>query len=202
MLTDAIKPTNESLYQPQNHAMKDPQVTLDEMKAQIRALEAQLALAKGTQDQVGVTAAPTPKVELLKRIELLLRSRPYSTDELAKAVGEPLMRVQEKLKALRQNLADVGTPAQARWVWKVGDDTSAKDLRDLVARLIEGHAMTTAELAQITGARMPRVNGVLVDLQRTPGVPIYNLGSAFRAQWLILPKTARPANLPPKSVKR
>jgi hypothetical protein len=195
--SEMLNGTSKSVADEQDTS-NDPAVVLDDLKQQIKDLEARLALARGTQDNI---EAPK-KMDIGTKIEMALRSHIFTTEELAKAVGEPVAKVQEKLKSIRKNLADVGTPDLARWVWRIGDDTPASELRDLVARLIEGHAMTTAELTRITGARMSRVNGVIVDLQRTPDVQIYDLGSKFRAKWIILPKAARPANLPPKVVKK
>jgi hypothetical protein len=176
---------------------KPVESVLADLKSQIEDLQKQLSMAKGTRNEVRLPVA------LEARIEHVLRSQICTTEELAKILKEPMAKVTEKLKSIRRNLSDVGTPSQAKWTWKIGDNTPAKELKDLVARLITypQPPMTTAELARITGARMPRVNGVLVELQRDPAVPIFDLGSSFRAKWLILPRGARPANLPPKAKK-
>jgi hypothetical protein len=183
------------------HKLPDPLTAIAELKAQVQALEKQITLARGTRDVQG-PKPPAPKAELGVRLEQVLRTKACTTEELAKLVGEPFDKVKTRLKELRKHLADVGTAEQAKWVWRIGDDTPSKDLRDLIERLISGHKMTTAQLTTITGARMSRVNGALVDLQRDPSVPIYNLGTDFRAEWLIVPKNAKPANLPPKAPKR
>ena len=175
---------------------KDPAAVLADMQRQIKELQEKLSLARGTEE-----ITPPVRMELTEKIEHTLRSKICTTAELAKTINEPLIKVQEKLKAIRRHLADVGTPEEARWVWRIGDDTPASELRRMVAMLIEGRTLTTAELTRITGARMSRVNGVIVELQRDPEVPIYNLGSQFRAKWLILPKEAKPAKLPPKANK-
>lgn len=175
---------------------KDTAAALAEMTERITQLERQL-LARGTRD-LRRPEARSAERPLEARIEAALRSRVLTTEELAKTVGAATDKVREKLKEIRKYVADVGTVDQARWIWRVGDESSTKELRDVVARLIEDQPLTTAQLAKITGARMSRVNGVLVDLQRTPGVKIYNVGSDFRARWWILPANAKPANLPPK----
>jgi len=176
----------------------DPLAAIDALKSQIAALEQQVKFARGTQDIARVE--PKPK-DLFAKIEHALRGRVMTTDELARAVGEPANKVQAKIKEVRKALADVGHPEQARWTLRLGDETSAKELRDLVIVLLKDQPMTTAELVKATGARMPRVNGVLVDIQRAGKEKIFNLGSDFRARWFILPEQAKDARLPPKSAK-
>lgn len=185
----------------------DPMDKIEELKAQIRALEKQYA--RGTRDNI--EPPKDIRLDLVAKIERALRSNIYTTEELAKAIGEPTDKVRTKIKDIRKNLADVGTPDRAKWLWRLGDDCSAKDLKDTVQRLITGVKRTTAELTTITGARMSRVNGVLVELQRAtkrvngevvPAHAIYNAGTDYRAEWLIMPERARPANLPPKAPKK
>lgn len=178
----------------------DPLAEINVLKAQISALERQVKMAKGTQDIVPPAEAK-PK-DLAAKITHALRGQILTTDELARSVGEPANKVQAKIKEIRKALADVGHPEQARWTLRLGDETSAKELRDVVVVLIKDQPMTTAELVKATGARMSRVNGVLVDIQRAGKEKIFNLGSDYRARWFILPEGAKDARLPPKVVKK
>lgn len=179
------------------------------MKAQIELLERQV-MARGTENNVRspkgleIPKVPVPvaKPELGVRIEQTLRNKILSTDELARTVEEPLTKVQAWIKANRKSVADVGTADTAKWVWRVGDEGPSKELQAMVAMLITHVPMTTAELTKVTGARMARVNGVLVEIQRNQDVPIYNTGSDYRGRWYILPPHAKRANLPPKQPKK
>lgn len=191
--SDSMTDTTETVQAP---ARLDPAELLNQMAAQIADLRKRLDAAKIQ------TASPVPVPDLPIRIEKVLRGKICTIDELSREVGAPLTKVQDAIKGLRKQLVDVGTPFQSQWLWRIGDDVPARVLKDTIARLIEGRALTTAELSRITGARMPRVNGVLVELQRDPGVQIYDLGTPFRARWLILPSKARPANLPAKKKKK
>ncbi len=203
MLNDTTKHTETDTTHTNGngHVAKqpDPVAVLANLEKQLDDLKKQIA--RGTRNDVQAPAE-VRRPDLAARIEHALRGQICTTEELARSVGEPAAKVQERLKALRKNLADVGTADQARWVWRVGDETPAKELRDLVQRLIEDQPLTTAQLTKITGARMSRVNGVLVEIQRTPDVAIYNLGSDYRARWWVMPKGAKPANLPPKGAKK
>jgi hypothetical protein len=190
-----------TVAQPLDHAK-----ILADAKALVQALEAQLAW--GTRDNLKTPPAEEPKADIAAKINAELHAHVRTTEELAKAIGESVEKTKGWIKANRARVADIGTPAQAKWVWRMGDQTSTKDLQAMVQRIITETPMTTAELVAVTGARMGRVNGVLVEIQRAvdaegkPLVPIFNTGTKFRARWYILPAHAERANLPPKRAKK
>src|SRR5688500_17844453 len=113
-------------------APKTPEQILAEARALVESLEKKLA--RGTRDVTPDVPREIPKPaikppEFGERAEQVLRSKIVTTDELSKLTGEKLDKVQAWIKANRSKRSDIGTPAQAKWLWKVGDDGTAKDLQ-------------------------------------------------------------------------
>jgi len=158
-------------------------------------LEAQLKLARGTRE-----IAPLPKSTTATRIELALRERVLTLDELAHAIGETASKTAAALRPLRKNLGNVGTPARARWIWRVGDRASPESLRASLLALITDQPLTTGELVAATGARASRVSGELVAIQRS-GAQVLNLGTKQRHRWFVIPAGAGDARLALKGAK-
>lgn len=121
--------------------------------------------------------------------------------QVAKATGLSIGKTTEAIRVLRQDrrIANVGSEDFPQWTLRIGDDTSTKELHAEVSRLIHERPMTMQELVDFTGARMSRISGVLVQIQRSEGQRVLNLGSARRARWLLLSENTKVANLTPKS---
>jgi hypothetical protein len=200
MLTDeATRNESQDEVQPTTRKKEDVVKMLENMKEQMLsqaeqlvALETQLRLARGTKDIL----KPTPQ-GLDERAEEQLRSRILSTEELAKSVGEDVDTVRHWIRKNRRNVADIGVAMNAKWFWKLNDDSPQKVVQDLVFRIISTVPMTTAQLSAQVGVRMPKINAALVAIQRNPTNHIYNTGSDYRGVWYILPPHARRANLAP-----
>lgn len=163
-----------------------------EAEARAERLEAEraLKLARGTGDvRVAAEAAAraarvTPATApLAERLEAILRGpfAPLELRAIASAAAEPAARVLEQLKRWRKmpcptrstddapdakQVYNMGTEDNPSWIWVIGDEAPADELRDMVKRLIRLKPMTFAELTLATGARRGRLSGQLVQLQR------------------------------------
>lgn len=179
---------------------------------QARALErtfAELAsrLARGTSDVTeAAKTASKPEisedsrhVDLRTSVQALLRRESLSLSQVARATGEPSARVSAVLRQLRQEklVHNVGGAEHPIWSLRIGDHTTTTELGALVRRLVSERPMTTRELTDATGARMSRVGGCLVHLQRTDR-QLVNLGTPRQARWFLVSDRARTAHLEPK----
>jgi len=187
---------------------------VDQLQAQVEKLSKELSLARGTgdvQEQARKAVATTRKpkaakteepprkrtMTLLEAIEQTLKEKPTSMEQLSRQFHTPLDRVMKAMTGVKDKVHNIGTPERDRWVWKVGDETSTKDLRKLVYAIISYNPVSTLELSKATGARLGRISGCIVDLQRTHKV--YNLGSPRRARWFILPEEAKITTVAPQT---
>lgn len=156
---------------------------LEQLRREQADLEKKLRLARGTQDFPRAEDAPLPD-----RMELVLRSRPRSIEELARDLHEPVGKIAAALKPLRKNLFNVGTEGAPAWFWIVGDEAPTDQLNTAVAALVKFRPMRFPELMSATGARQGRVSGAIVAMQRDPKSRIVNLDTASRARWFIVPE--------------
>jgi len=174
------------------------QERLDMLERQVKA--------RGTRDvarQAANAARSVPAPTLAQTIEARLRERPMELRDVAEVVGVTLSQAAAELGKMRQSkkVWNVGTATAARWIWRVGDMAPPDVLRAMVETLISDQPMTTAELVAATGARAPRVSGVLVEIQRSQH-QVMNLGTPRRGRWFMIPATAKQAKLAPKAVKK
>lgn len=213
---------SESKSQEREEAVGDDAVTtLARMKEQaaefakaIERIEKQVRMARGTGDVSAAAAEaqatvkpepqieeppPPPKQDLRSRIATALTRESLDAYQLARAVGASVSKVSELLKTLKaeQAIYNVGLAENPKWTWRVGDAADSRVLRMVVERLISERPMTTRELANATGARMSRVGGQLVEIQRS-GAEIINLGHGHVYRYFMISAHARPAKLQPK----
>lgn len=196
------------------HIVKEQTKELEDM---IHRLEDQLKHARGTgdvQEQARAAVAvaevkpviKTPpihrprKADSKSEVAKALRGNSFNTAQTAKATGLSLGKVSEAIRALRQErrVANVGSEDFPKWTLRIGDDTSTSELNAEIKRLIMDRPMTTQELIETTGARLARVSGALIALQRTEN-QLLNLGSQRRAKWFLVSDKIVLAKLPPKT---
>lgn len=165
------------------------------------------ALARGTNDDISTKAKlavtlTDDSIPLIKRVETALRAKPCTPEQLAKLTGTPLPEVFHLIRRMRnmkcptrnQDDADearlifnIGTEAEPRFIWVIGDETPTQEVRDIVETLITLKAYTFADLYAATGVRRGRLSGVLVDFQRD-GRKIKNEGGTDRRyRWSMTP---------------
>ncbi len=182
------------------HAQATLSVARDEAARLIAELESKIQLARGTGDvaaqaaaAVAAAAAPAPVPTLPAQLEAILRTRPMSVEDLARATGASTTRVLASLKPLRRRLHNSGTDDRPRWSLVIGDDAPVADLYALVEGLMRDRPHGNAELVTATGARSNRVAGAINEMRRTRAV--INAGDGARARWFIVPDGAKLATL-------
>lgn len=182
------------------------------LEDETKRLEENLKSARGTGDHTekaveAVRQAQVPQVPqvprvvpptLRDRIKTALLRESLSIGQLSKALNETPGRVSDEMRTLRSQgqVYNVGNADNPMWTWRIGDNTDTRILLEAIRRLISERPMTTKELAEATGARISRVGGVLVAIQRSDD-QIFNLGNKHTARWF-LASGAQRANLPPK----
>lgn len=146
---------------------------------------------------------PPRPPDVRERIQAALTRESLSVQQLAKAVNEPTDKVETSLRDLRaeQKVFNVGLGERPLWTWRIGDKTDAPTLNALIRRLIAERPMTARELSDATGARMSRVNGQLVEIQRS-GANIVNMGEGHRYRWFLISDQVKDARLPPKYARQ
>ncbi len=192
-----------------------------ELEAQAEDLEKRLNLARGTGDVTAKAAiaaqmdaanpAPPPPAmprtrtaqgtfastrrpaSNRQRVEQALKGQSLNTAQVAKAAGLSVGKVSQVLRELRADhrVANVGSEDFPKWTLRIGDGTPTRELAVEVRRLISDQPMSMQELVDATGAKMSRISGVIVEVQRTVGERILNLGTARRARWLLLGEGVR-----------
>lgn len=122
-----------------------------------------------------------------------------SVTQIARITGISVGKVADELKNLRkqERVANMGSVDSPLWTLRMGDHTSTRELTAEVKRLIMEKPMSTHELIEVTGARLSRVSGALVHLQRTEQ-QLLNLGTARRAKWFLVRPDVVLAKLQPK----
>lgn len=194
-----------------------------ELELQAEELEKRLNLARGTGDVTEQAKAAlkeeeppqhvepeapkgepkrraiAPQEAVRERVESVLRNHSLNVAQLAKESAHSLGRVSEALKELRKEkkVANVGTADFPIWTLRIGDHTTTPELIAHIKRLITERPMSTQELVDVTGARMTRVSGAIVHLQRNEK-HLLNLGTARRARWLLVGDQVKFAKLPVK----
>ena len=187
----------------------------DLLRAEVAALEERLRIARGTGElekearearEIAAAAqlpppvparAPTPiKPSLAQLIEMVLKTRVATTEDLSRETGFAKERVLAEIKKLRRSIADVGSAERARWTWRLGNDVPPQELRALVERLITCQPMEFRELLAATGSRPGLIQGHLIELRKVREV--VDLGSPGRARWFIVPPGARDARIQPR----
>ncbi len=188
-----------------------------ELEQQIAELESRVQIARGTGDVtteaaavVAQLATPSPAVvapkpvkqprlDLRSSVVVALKRESLTLPQLSKAVGSQTGPVAEVMKALRKENAvfNVGSAEYPIWTYRVGDKTTTTELIKQVRRLISERPMSTKELVLATDARMSRVGGCIVHLQRTEK-NLVNMGSPRRARWFLLSEHVTPSRLDPK----
>lgn len=180
------------------------------VQEQVKELEQALTRARGTGDHTEKAKALTekrpvgrpPKVKDPKAlIERVLRGQSLNVAGIAKATGMQTTKIVEVVKALKHDkkIANVGSEDFPKWTYRIGDHTETQALINEVKRLISERPMSTQELLDVTGARLTRVSGALVHLQRTE-TQLLNLGTQRRARWFLVGEGVTLAKLPPKGV--
>ena len=115
-------------------------------------------------------------------IETFLRSGVHTTEQVRAVVG-PLADAELARLSRESAIHNLGTPKRPLWCWRIGDETSTKELTDYIRQLISVRPMTLAELEDATGARRNRISGQLVDLREMHGKKMQNLGTRARGLW-------------------
>lgn len=192
---------------------------LESVAAQLSMLTetiANLRLGRGTRDLAPMVAndarlddvqqvapvAPAPLPTLAERIEARLRAESQDLASVARFVRTPEPTVAKVLAELSKagKTHNVGTVDHPVWCWKIGDDTTTIELTRAIRQLISERPMSTRELAVATGARLTRVGGAVVAIQRS-GDKILNLGRGHTARWFLLER-AKDARLSPKAAAK
>ena len=198
--------------------LEEVQSKAKQLEEETRKLEADLKIARGTGDhaetaaeamrqararsvtreQLQLPVVATRPAALRDRIKTALLRESLTINQMAKALGENTAKISDEMRTLRSEgqVYNVGNADNPMWTWRIGDNTETRVLLDTVRRLIAERPMTTRELAEATGARLSRVGGVMVAIQRSTD-QIFNLGDKKTARWF-LASGAKPANLPPK----
>lgn len=162
-----------------NARIAEQERNLAELKAQI---------ARGTGD----ITEEARHVSLARRLELALRARPHSLEDLVRDLGEPVGRVSSALRQVKKQLYNTGAAELPVWFWIIGDETSPQDLYAAVEALMRARPMAHAELVAATGARENRVSGAINEMRRTRRV--VNVGTG-KARWFIMPEGVKLARL-------
>lgn len=193
------------------HILREQTKELEDM---IHKLEDQFRHARGTGDVYEQAKAATTLAEVkpvFKReprqrhqdpkneVVNALRGVSLSINQVSKATGISVSRVADVIRALRveHKIANVGSEDFPKWTYRIGDSAPPHELNSEVKRLIQERPMSTQELIEITGARLTRVSGALVALQRSEN-QLLNLGSQRRARWFLVGDNVVLAKLPPK----
>lgn len=195
-----------------------------ELEHEVDQLEGRLRVARGTGDvtkeaaqatatTVAAAAIPamiavTQRIPVAQlhiprpqtQVERAIRGQSLNVAQISKATGLAAGKVSDRIKQLRQDrrVANTGSEDFPRWTLRIGDSTSTQQLTAEVKRLVIERPMTTQELVEITGARMSRVSGSLIHLQRTED-RLLNLGTARRAKWFLVSAGVTMAKLAPKA---
>ena len=141
---------------------------------------------------------PTKILDIRERIAAALTRESLDSAQLAKTIGESVEKTTETLRVLRDEhrIFNVGLGEDPTWTWRVGE-IEPSELRAVIRRLITERPMGARELARATGARMSKVSGHIVDIQRS-GAHIINLNKGRHvARWFII-DGAKDARMPPK----
>lgn len=198
------------------------QAQQENLEAQISVIWEQLAalratgarrMARGTADvtkqaaaAVASVVAPepardpepdTPEV----RIERALHRECLSAKQIAKATGLGPLEVEASLKKLRQGrrVSNIGTPEHPVWAWRVGEDASMPELMASVRRMIAFRPMTTREISDLTGVRLSRAEGAMVEIRRGEDPSrILKMSMGRPARWFLISPDVQPAPLRPK----
>lgn len=170
-----------------------------ELEAAVHEMEDRLKAARGTGDHT-VAAAAAVEVTRTKRkyvkrdvsdpgalIEGVIRGASLNSHQISRLTNLSAGKVSMAMRILRATgkVINVGSEDFPKWTLRVGDNTSTTLLTSEVKRLIEDRPMTTQELLETTGARLSRVSGALVALQRD-GNQLLNLGTQRRAKWFMV----------------
>lgn len=178
------------------------QERLEALQKQEGELRDKLKSVRGTRELPPIGLTPEP-VELHAKIQSALLRESLSTPQLARAVNESTTKAMAAVTDLKRRgkIANIGSEDYPTWSWKIGDDTTTAQLRDLVRRLIQERPMTTRELALATGARFSRVGGVIVEFQRG-GDKLVDMGTGHTRRWFMLSERVRDAKLVPRTPPR
>ncbi len=207
--TTVINPNEIALIEANLRIVQDQAKELEEHTADLLA---RLKLSRGTGDvtedakiaqQVRTARLPRqarPPRQPKEQVEATLHGVSMNIPHIAKATGLSINKVTEAVRSLRadQKIVNVGSEDFPQWTYKIGDKAGTQELNAEVKRLITERPMTTQELMHFTGARLSRVSGALINLQRTEE-RLLNRGTARRAKWFLVDDRAVVSRLPPKS---
>lgn len=175
------------------------QAATDEVAEEVNGSEVQ-EVAQGTPRSTPVVRArQSTRLSVRDRVELALRRESMNTVQLAKEVNESISRVHDVLKALKaeRKLYNLGSAEYPVWTIRIGDHTPTPELNRHVRRLVMERPMTLREIVDATGARLTRVSGAIVHLQRTEP-QFLNLGTARVARWFLISDKVKVSGLEPK----
>lgn len=148
------------------------------------------ARTRSKRDTVQVPSAPKA-YNLRAEVEAALRTRPMTVTELSAHLGEKAngKDISEMIVVLNgeKRLWNTGSSEVPRWVWILGDQAPAGELRTMVHALLQERPITFGELLTATGARETRVYGILANLRRQ-GKPLVHLGEKTRGKWFLVPQ--------------
>ncbi len=173
------------------HALTQLTEIVREQSEKIAKLSERVGLvARGTEDVTEAaalamaTAPASVQLPLGDRMQLLLRERPHSTEELATRLVTSVGTVVEELRAFKteRRVFNTGNEDRPRWFWVFGPEASAADHTHAVRTLIRTQPMELQDLALATGLKPAQVSAILVKMQRD-GEPVENHGTPKRARW-------------------
>ncbi len=175
------------------------------LAAEVEVLEKQVRLARGTKESVKVEkeeAVKPKELGLMARLEMALRAKPSSLEELVKVVGESVPKVSAALKGARTTgrLRNIGMSDRPIWFWRPGPEANSKEVKESVLGLIKHQPMSFVDIKAVTGAKESQLQGALIEIRRS--IPnVKNLGTPEKIRYFILPDGAMDATLPSKANK-
>lgn len=120
-----------------------------------------------------------------ERLELALRDRPRTLVELSQILSLTPGATIVAVRKLGDKVYNLGTEHSPRWFWRVGDAGPTSELIHAVSKLLSDRPFGMRELLEATGARIGRVSGAIVSLQRQKR-DVRNLGTPTVARWFLV----------------
>ena len=195
--------------------IEDIRARLDDLERDLRGHTPRKR--NGSKPKKSQAAEPAPslpprELTLADRIEIAIRKESLSAQQIAKAVGEPLDKIQKELRALVKtgqiiNVWGLATDAKATWHWAV-DSKSAPNTarRELIKQLLMERPMSHSEIRAATGATDAQTQDDIVEIRRKEVVWKMNHKGHNNLYWIppdrAEPPPDRDARLQPKAWKK
>jgi len=140
--------------------------------------------------------------DIRDRIRWALTKESLNIKQLAKTIREPVEALAEIIKSLREEdlVYNVGYEDSAIWTWRVGNEVDTPTLIQVVRRLLSERPMWARDVVRATGAAESRVQGAIVEVQRTDKI-IDLSGGGHAKKYFLISEFVADATLPPKTVK-